>query len=186
MIEPPPPTRPSVKPTRLPEATANKSCMISMTASNDRRDARSAEQRRYAIDEPARTACGRGLAAGARAFSRDRQAGALPRLDAAAQEVDLALTGRARQLLRVHVGARTRLAVEDQNRVAGAYRMLGVDLRQRVMPRAGDILAGMLGRRADVDQHGAGLYQFGGALGGNGLHGMVPIRLFLTLVSARR
>ncbi len=50
--------------------------------------------------------------------------------------------------------------------------MLGVDLRQRVMARAGDILAGMLGRLADVDQHGAGLDEFGGALGGNGLHGI--------------
>jgi hypothetical protein len=44
----------------------------------------------------------------------------------------------------------------------------------------------MLGRLADIDQHGAGLHEFDGAFGGNGLHGLVPIGGLLGMVTMRR
>ena len=72
--------------------------------------------------------------------------------------------------------------MEDQHVVAVADRRGLLDQAERVMARAGDVLARMLVGLADVDQHGAGTHEFGRAFGGNGfqlIHGVVSLLFVL-------
>ena len=61
--------------------------------------------------------------------------------------------------------------MEHQHVVARAGRVVGAELRQRVMPGAGNALACMLVGLANVDQNGALADQFGSAVGRDGLKG---------------
>ena len=71
--------------------------------------------------------------------------------------------------------------MEDQHVVAGADRRVLIDAAERMMARARNVLARMLVGLADVDQHGAGADEFGGAFGRNGFQAALIVSRSLSL-----
>ena len=98
------------------------------------------------------------------AVERDRQAGFFPGIETAFEDESFAgLRRGARQSGGVAFGARAGTAVENQHVVAGARRVVGVDSAEGMMTCAGNAFARMFVGFADIDEHGTGADEFGGA-----------------------